>query len=159
MIDRLTFVVPGRPQAKQRPRTVRAGAGVRTYTPDKTITYERLVKYFALNAATYQHWLPLDDLFQVLIRFGYPAPKKAKESRYKASRPDIDNLAKSVLDGLGQSGVIGDDSRVVRLGVEKVSEVGCEYPNGYALVVVVRTPREEVPVSLNAKSVEMKGNK
>ena len=33
-------IVPGAPQAKQRPRTVRHGGKVRTYTPAETLDYE-----------------------------------------------------------------------------------------------------------------------
>ena len=160
MIDRLTFVVPGRPQAKQRPRTVRAGAGVRTYTPSETTAYEGLVRWCALGAVAQTGWVAGDDLFEVWIRFVYPAPKSAKASRYKASRPDVDNLAKSVMDGLGRCGVIGDDSRVVRLIAEKVSVIDCEYPNGYAIVEIARIEKTDVPyVYDNNKRNEEKGNK
>lgn len=160
MIDRLVFVVPGRPQAKQRPRTVRAGAGVRTYTPDETIAYEGLVRWCALGAVAQTGWVAGDDLFKVSIQFVYPAPKSAKESRYKASRPDIDNLSKSVMDGLGRCGVIGDDSRVVKLLAEKVSVIDCEHANGYAIVAILRIQRTDKPYLFdNNKRIEEKGNK
>ncbi|SAK33221.1 endodeoxyribonuclease RusA [Burkholderia multivorans] len=41
---RVVFVVPGKPVAKGRPRFVRRGPHVRTYTPEPTERYENLVK-------------------------------------------------------------------------------------------------------------------
>ena len=55
MLNNCMFVVPGEPQSKERPRTVRRAGGVRTYTPQKTHRYEDLVRYFALNARKEHH--------------------------------------------------------------------------------------------------------
>ena len=40
----MRFTIPGEPTGKGRPRVVRNGAFTRTYTPEKTATYENLVK-------------------------------------------------------------------------------------------------------------------
>jgi crossover junction endodeoxyribonuclease RusA len=68
----------------------------------------------------------------VLIRFYLPRPAghygtgrnawKVKDGapRYPATRPDIDKLARSTLDGLKQAGVYADDGQVVTLQVFKV---------------------------------------
>ncbi|HIE4837470.1 TPA: DnaB-like helicase C-terminal domain-containing protein [Burkholderia multivorans] len=47
---RVVFVVPGKPVAKGRPRFVRRGPHVRTYTPEPTERYENLVKMAAREA-------------------------------------------------------------------------------------------------------------
>ena len=46
---------------------------------------------------------------------------KLKDSSpvYPATRPDIDKLCRSTLDGLGEAGVFGDDSQIVTLRLEK----------------------------------------
>ena len=41
----MRFTIPGAPQGKARPRTVLGGK--RTYTPEKTVNYEALVKLTA----------------------------------------------------------------------------------------------------------------
>ena len=40
----MKFTVPGEPCGKARPRVVRNGNVSRTYTPEKTVSYENLVK-------------------------------------------------------------------------------------------------------------------
>ena len=40
----IRFSVPGEPVGKQRPKFARQGNFVRTYTPEKTLNYENLVK-------------------------------------------------------------------------------------------------------------------
>lgn len=59
------------------------------------------------------------------LRFFMPCPKRPKFSR-PAVKPDIDKLARAVLDGLTDGGLLADDSRVVDLHVsEMYSESPC----------------------------------
>lgn len=44
---------------------------------------------------------------------------KASAPRWPATRPDLDKLARSTLDGLADAGVISNDSRIVTLSLEK----------------------------------------
>ena len=46
----IAFEIPGPPVGKGRPRAFRAGAGVRMFTPEKTASYESLVKLAARQA-------------------------------------------------------------------------------------------------------------
>ena len=46
-------------------------------------------------------------------------PKRPK-FRVPAVKPDVDKLARSLLDGMTDGGLLSDDSRVVRLHVSKV---------------------------------------
>lgn len=65
----------------------------------------------------------LTGAIEVSVVFYLPRPKTVKESDRKLPivPPDIDKLARGLLDGIGQSQVIwGDDSQVVELKAVKV---------------------------------------
>ena len=103
------LLIRERPLSKQRPRF---GNG-HTYTPSKTKEYEERVGY---------EWKKkykdcLTGAVSVTMKFFFHEPKKA--GVYKTSRPDIDNLAKAILDGL--NGIaFTDDSQVVELHLYKL---------------------------------------
>ena len=107
----LEFRVPGKPVAKQRPRMTRYGA---VYTPSETVRFEKLVARSAISAGA----RPLMGPVSVELETVFPIPKSWTKARKAAadgkphtSRPDLDNLVKSVLDGL--NGVaFADDSQV-----------------------------------------------
>ena len=47
--------------------------------------------------------------------------KKKKETlHYVSKRPDIDNLAKAVMDAINQVGIWEDDSQVAHLDIRKI---------------------------------------
>lgn len=94
------IVIPGPPVPKGRPRSTRAGG---VYTPQRTRDYEESVAWACRQA-----------------RVAHGAGAVAVRIRFMArrGRGDIDNLAKSVLDGLVMGGAIDDDRQVVRLLVE-----------------------------------------
>ena len=98
---RVTAVIPGRPVAKQRARTVNG----HTYTPPKTRAYEELVAICAATAS------------------GSFAEGRLSVSVMLCSttqlRGDLDNYAKSVLDGIVKGGLIGDDRQIRRLLIEE----------------------------------------
>ena len=109
-IVRLVFVVPGAPVPKGRPRVVRNGGKVRGVTPARTRAYESTVGVYALQARQLHPgpgpW-PLDAHYSVTAEIA-------------GGRGDIDNIAKSLLDGC--NGVLwSDDARVRRLLVERVA--------------------------------------
>jgi crossover junction endodeoxyribonuclease RusA len=60
---------------------------------------------------------------RVQIIFWLPRPKSAKPGSRPAKRPDLDKLARSVLDGLTMGGAWLDDSQVVKLTAMKVYAV------------------------------------
>lgn len=61
----------------------------------------------------------LDGPLQVTIQFRMPRPRSVKRL-YPSVKPDIDKLARAVLDGLTAAAVIVDDSRVISLTTEKL---------------------------------------
>jgi|TARA_Y100000310_G_scaffold109308_1_gene107737 Holliday junction resolvase RusA-like endonuclease len=118
MKDFIAFVVPGEPQPKERPRFVRRGNFVTTYTPKKTAEYEKRVAKYATEAGAEPH---AGVHVELIIYASFPIPKSkpkwwklAAESGLmpKTTKPDIDNVLKIVLDAL--NGVaFADDAQVI----------------------------------------------
>lgn len=121
----LTFHVDINPVPKGRPRFSKVGGFMRSYTPKKTSDYETQVRTQAQTVMTRE---PLETPVAVYLYFRLPIPKSHSKKRQEAclsgserptKKPDIDNLAKSVLDGL--NGVVWhDDSQIVSLHLTKV---------------------------------------
>ena len=98
----IEFVVPGRPVPKARPRLGVRGRKAFIYTPPATREYEKLVGWVARCAGC----KPIDGAVAVTLTV------------YTRGKMDVDNMAKSILDGL--NGVAyKDDDQVVELLVKK----------------------------------------
>jgi Holliday junction resolvase RusA-like endonuclease len=115
----LEVVIPGDPVAKGRPRFGRG----RTYTPAATLKAEGAMRR-ALQAAVLEHcWgLPARGEVGVTLAFTLPLTqaqaRRGVESADHTVRPDLDNLAKLVLDAA--NGLIWfDDCQITHLGVSK----------------------------------------
>jgi Holliday junction resolvase RusA-like endonuclease len=125
------FTALGTPKPKARPRFVRRGNFVQTYTPATTVDWEQTIVWQARQAMVWvQVNFPEDalDVFpfakRILadVRFNVVKPKSAPKSTIfpiKAQPGDVDNLAKSVLDALQLAGTIVDDKTVTDLTVSK----------------------------------------
>jgi len=136
----MTFVVMytvyGQPQGKQRPRFVRRGNHVSTYTPEKTKTYEDEIRYMARAAMGASPPLETPVTVAIYIRVGIPA-SYSKQKRMDAlagiikpmKKPDLDNVAKCFLDSMNEI-VYLDDKQVVNLHVTKVCRNPCSRSNG-----------------------------
>lgn len=117
MTNALRFHVPGIPVAKGRARVTTIGGHARAYTPAKTVAYESTVALMARQAMGASS--PMGGPLAVSIVATWPIPpswpKKRRESEvFKASRPDLDNIAKAIGDGC--NGVVwADDSQIVDL--------------------------------------------
>lgn len=99
---------------KRRPRVSGRGGAPRVYTPPETAAEEReIARLYKGGKAT--------GPVRVTIRASLPLPKsrpKRVESEPCTVKPDIDNVAKAVLDAL--NGIAyEDDSQVVDLRVTK----------------------------------------
>ncbi|MFG7180707.1 RusA family crossover junction endodeoxyribonuclease [Burkholderia pseudomallei] len=113
----ITFVIPGAPVAKARPRVTRNG----TYTPKDTRDYEREVRLLARTA--YGMSPPLDEPIHLDLVAYVPIPKSWPKRRqqaardgvlYPTSRPDLDNYEKAVTDGC--NGIVYlDDAQIVEV--------------------------------------------
>lgn len=115
------FNVPGKIQAKQRPRF----NGKFVYTPKQTINYENWVRECYL--LKYRNEKPLETPLEVKIIAFYEIPKSTSKKKrqemlenkvFPTIKPDTDNIAKSILDSL--NGIAyKDDKQVVSLSVKK----------------------------------------
>ena len=117
------FIVPGAPQGKARPRFTRQG---HAYTPKKTHDYESYIK-MCYKQKVKEKCYKEDEPLEISINAYYPIPKsynKAKKQQAIAgalvprSKPDVDNIAKAVLDALNLT-AYEDDKLVAKLTVEK----------------------------------------
>ena len=64
--------------------------------------------------------MPVTGPVWVTIVFGLPRPKSLPKSQcHPVKRPDVDKLARAVLDGMVAGGAFSDDSQIVWLQAEK----------------------------------------
>lgn len=119
------FVIPGTPIGKGRPRFARRGNFVTAYTPEKTASYENVVKLAAAEAMRGR--VVIDGPVQVSVWLWVipPASWSVKKQRaalehqlFPTSKPDIDNVVKGVFDAMNDV-VWKDDKQVVDLSVFK----------------------------------------
>ena len=120
----ISFNIPGEPQGKGRPRFSTRGGFVKTYTPEKTASYENFVKVCYLNEF---HDFKITGEIDAKIIAYFPIPKNfSKKKRQLASygeirpakKPDCDNIAKIILDSL--NGIAyEDDKQIIDLKVSK----------------------------------------
>jgi len=125
MTLQIEFTVPGDPRGKGRPRFSRVGKFTKTYTDAKTRLYEEKIAS-AARLAMFPHE-PLEGPVAVYMEINVPIPasysKKRKEAcllgfEMPCKKPDIDNIAKGILDAM--NGIIyKDDVQVVRLSLQK----------------------------------------
>lgn len=118
----MKFEILGKPMAKARPRMTRQGF---TYTPQKTVNYENLVRY------TYQSEFPnnkpLEGYIEASITAIFDVPKSYSKKKTKEllethnnynHKPDLDNIAKIILDSL--NGIAyKDDAQITILHINK----------------------------------------
>lgn len=118
------FVVLGPPQGKGRPKASSRGGFVRMYTPAPTRLYEAKIAKMAVLA--HADWPVLETPISLRVVAHHPIPvswskrkqQQALQGELVPGKPDLDNVAKAVLDAL--NGVIYvDDKQVVRLVAEK----------------------------------------
>lgn len=121
----IQFFVEGQPVAKGRPRFSTVGGFPKAYTPKTTRDYEDRVTHCAElatngNPATSSP-VSVTLCFNVEIPKSYSKKKRElifSNQLYPTKKPDIDNLAKAVMDGLNGVCFL-DDSQVVSLTVHK----------------------------------------
>ncbi len=124
-----SFVIPGKAIGKGRPKFFSGHA----VTPQKTRNYESLV---AMKAEEAMKNLPDNRLgLPCLVRIHayYAVPKSYSKKKHAAAldgklapgKPDLDNITKSVLDGM--NGIaFRDDSLVVEMRLKKSFTEGME---------------------------------
>lgn len=137
----LSFVVIGKPIGKARARTVRRGNFIHSYTPQKTVDYENLIRSAFIDK--YPDHKPIEDkpiTLEICAYFELPASysKKLKQELAEKTflpnikKPDWDNVGKTVGDAL--NGIAWkDDSLIVNAKVAKLY-----YNEGNLLLIIVK---------------------
>jgi Holliday junction resolvase RusA-like endonuclease len=107
-----TFVIPGKPFGKQRPRFSRKSG--RAFTPAETVSYERTVGQIAV-----QHFpAPIVGPVRLEVHAQFKPAESWSHKRKIAAigqphvqKPDLDNLIKGVSDALNRI-AFADDSQI-----------------------------------------------
>jgi Holliday junction resolvase RusA-like endonuclease len=68
-------------------------------------------------------WQPIDEPCELIVNFYLPKPKTVDRQLPSVS-PDLDKLIRAVGDSLTDSGVVIDDSRIVRISARKLYAEG-----------------------------------
>jgi len=119
----LSFDVVGEPKPQPRPKAARIGGFIRIYTPSTAKKWKE-----AVMAEAKKHFkTPLVGPVEVTLGFRFSRPKshlgasglRGSAPLLHTKRPDVDNLAKAVMDALTDVGLWADDSAVVMLVTTK----------------------------------------
>jgi Holliday junction resolvase RusA-like endonuclease len=122
----IKLTIPGKPLGKQRPRVTQTGV---TYTPEKTVNYETLVKQLYIQKYCQQQ---LEGPIKATITAYMYIPKSASKKRKAGmltneirpcKTPDWDNIGKIITDALNGLAYKDDkqivDARVIKLYGDK----------------------------------------
>jgi len=123
----MQIIIDGPAVPQGRPRAVRAGAGVRMYDPPKSRNYKEVVRLKCQSYMSRNRIKPITGAIALRLTFYFKPPKSYSKKRIEAIRereelftkkPDLDNLAKSVLDGMNGT-VFVDDAQIVYMSLQK----------------------------------------
>ena len=124
-LDPVSFLVPGEPVGKGRPRIGKVGNHARMFTPAKTASYEGLIALAGTNAMDGRTLLECPVMVEMRIVLAIPQSMSKKRKAqaiagelFPTKKPDMDNVIKAIYDGL--NGVVWkDDVQVVDAFVRK----------------------------------------
>ena len=125
-MSKVVFTILGQPVAKARPRFRRLPTGaIMAYTPAKTGDYERRVRAAAGRAMDGRASFVEAVSVRIMVNMGIPQSWPKMKKQHAASgvllptgRPDLDNIAKAILDAM--NGVVfNDDSQITDLILSK----------------------------------------
>lgn len=119
------FILDGKPIGKGRPRFTNLGGYARTYTPASTVNYERdLANAFNIQCNINEEDFEKEIYIKIIANFEPPksTSKKTRQILIQGMgyrhKPDADNIAKIVLDGL--NGVAyKDDNQITKIEIIK----------------------------------------
>lgn len=140
----ITIVIPGPPHAQGRPRATVRGKRAAVYDPPKSKAWKEMAAHAI--AAQY-HGEIMEGAIYVKIAAIFPLPKSYYRKKkpiprdWHTSKPDVDNVAKAVLDATGNVGraikgvfsagkskLWHDDCQVARLWTDKITGAQGEEP-------------------------------
>ena len=118
------LTIPGEPVGKGRPRFTKNG---HSFTPEKTVNYENLVKLTFKSDYPNAEPVAKDVPLAADITAWYRVPASVSRKKQEAmlankllptKKPDTDNIAKAILDALNGLAYY-DDAQIVELPVAK----------------------------------------
>lgn len=115
----ITIIIPGHPHAQGRPKATMRGRHAGVYKDKDSRIYEAKVAAIALTQLP-DGWELIDQAITLTISFRLIRPKSvsAKKRPLPTVRPDLDNLIKSIKDGL--NGIVWrDDCQIVSVTADK----------------------------------------
>lgn len=138
----IRFTVPGEPVSQARPRFTTRGGFVSTYDTRACRNYKTYVRMIALEEAHKIGWISKELPLRMSITIYFGTPKSWSQKKKDAaisgalihtSKPDVDNLAKIILDALPDksktrkrvnpedvdAGIYHDDKQIALLVVKK----------------------------------------
>lgn len=105
------------------PRTTHQQRGVQVrggrpffYTKQKV---QDVKNFYAACCRIHKPPEPLDGALEVGINFYYPTKRPHKDGEPKTTRPDVDNMAKALVDVLTDLGFWHDDGQIAALHITK----------------------------------------
>ena len=117
----IEFTIFGEAKGKGRPRFRNMGKYVKPYTDETTTNYENLVKLSFINSGCEPYMNGEALICELSIYQSIPksTSKKKKQQMiaheiYPTKKPDIDNIVKSILDGLNKI-AFKDDTQIIEL--------------------------------------------
>jgi len=130
-MKKVSFTVPGEPVGKARPRTVRLRTRgrdrekVMTFTPEKTVIYENLVKTEYQQQCGDVCFASGQLRMELKCYYGLAKSDSRKKRQAKLNgmlrptkKPDIDNCIKAIADSLNGLAYT-DDTQIVEVIAEK----------------------------------------
>lgn len=120
----ISATIPGKPMGEPRARFARVGRFVRTYTTAKSTSYRSLVQHYVGEAMRASRLEPIVGPIVVEIDAFSACPKTQQRKREptpqrpSTTKPDVDNVAKIILDSLNGVAWI-DDAQVCDVRVRK----------------------------------------
>lgn len=116
----VSFIIPGNPKGKGRPRVVNRNGFSKAYTPKDTAMYENLVRV-EYELQTNRYRFDDDVALEMVIDAYYEIPKSASKKKKELmmsgtirpkKAPDADNIIKSVADSINNV-AYRDDAQIV----------------------------------------------
>lgn len=123
MSDRSTgleFRVPGTPVAQPRHRASCRGGFARIYLPKDHAVHEWKRAIHVCVEREIKKIGAIEGPVRLELLFSFEAKTRASMNQWRTKKPDIDNLAKAVMDALTDAGAWQDDSQVVCMHCAKV---------------------------------------
>lgn len=91
----------------------------RTRVYFKSQRLQQTEDFYLNELRSYAPTSPITGAVSLSIDFDYFTPTKKRRGKWKTTRPDVDNIAKLLIDCMTKLGFWVDDSQVARLRVSK----------------------------------------